>query len=254
MSGSSRPKAQTSNDVESGGKSPPKKSLPLVARHFNALGQMNLMYLEKRILHLDNQFGKHLLERESAEKVPDHHERGDNEISVGTFDYLLEKATVEDFEELRRLLRSYIDEAVLQRRKFLRLAKYDPDSTKSNGKSAENLEDLEKWEFRWDRRNFVSLDPCTCTPDCEPRGIRWLLTPPNWVPGKRPEAAAKFLLAILFLSVLPTASILVLFAIPSTWGRIGFIVGESAVLVAWLVWVGDMDKAMAKKDIWTYML
>ncbi|KAL1858869.1 hypothetical protein VTK73DRAFT_7785 [Phialemonium thermophilum] len=82
------------------------------------------------------------------------------------------------------------------------------------------------------RDKFISFDPCRCPPECPPlppAGIQRLLALPS--PSDTGTYFGKIFL-ILLLAALPTASILVLYAIPSTYGRIGFIVGESAVVIA----------------------
>jgi hypothetical protein len=116
--------------------------------------------------------------------------------------------------------------------------------------------------------SIISLDPCTCSSACPPSGLNWLLS--LLVLPSEPGDIAGIILAIILLGILPTASILILWVIKNTWGRLGFIVGESAVLVLALSLYGSMRKGerggegekdkwkkealLEKADLLTYML
>jgi hypothetical protein len=127
----------------------------------------------------------------------------------------------------------------------------------------ENNADPEK-EASKDRRDelsgisFVSLNPCACP--CPPAAMQRLL---GFLtrPTKSPSEKIKRVLIILLLAIVPTASILVLFVIPSTYGRLGFIVGESLLLAVLLKPRGSKpngepskNEILDKADTLTYML
>lgn len=62
------------------------------------------------------------------------------------------------------------------------------------------------------------------------------------------------ILAIILLGILPTASIVILWVIKNTWARLGFIMGESAVVVLSLSLYGSMPRKKSgregKKEKW----
>ena len=122
----------------------------------------------------------------------------------------------------------------------------------------------------WVSEDLVSLDPCACPPACAPNGIRWLLHLPTWDEYKKDHALGNpvtlasrdvlgfasawmgHFLLLGFFAMLPAASMLVLYAIPTARGRLWAILGESGFLVCALsVWG---PHAKEKPNILTYML
>jgi hypothetical protein len=130
----------------------------------------------------------------------------------------------------------------------------------------------------WESEDLVSLDPCSCPPACRPTGISKFLYLPKWedyykngnenVPNPLDQTSRKGkkslrsllsftrdwligLLRIGFFAVLPAASILVLYTIPTSHKRLWAILGESVflvcVLTVWNTWSRE------KRDILAYM-
>ncbi|KAF2015731.1 hypothetical protein BU24DRAFT_184246 [Aaosphaeria arxii CBS 175.79] len=127
-------------------------------------------------------------------------------------------------------------------------------------RSLQDLQDQNPKLMGW-RKKHVSLDPCVCPPKCPPKGLRWLLdlfgeepTPEEQDQGAgRRVKKSKVLLKLLILVVLalvPTGSIVVLYVIPNTYGRLGAIFGGSIILITGLA----MSKSTEKKDVLAYMV
>jgi hypothetical protein len=141
----------------------------------------------------------------------------------------------------------------------------------------------------WESEDFVSLDPCSCPPTCPPKGASRLFNLPTWNNyqkkkeeeeeekvknhpnegenegqkkrscramtvnrlGFTQEWLGSFLVAAFF-AVLPAASILVLYVIPTSHKRLWAILGESVFLVCVLnLWNASTSE---KLDILTYMV
>ena len=95
---------------------------------------------------------------------------------------------------------------------------------------------------------YVSLDPCTCSEIC-PTGLVRFTDIGTWTQNNVPKNVLA-LLALVFLSMLPSGSMIALYAVPSSWGRLGFIVGESAVVIAALA----IGRKLSDGDVLSYMI
>lgn len=145
----------------------------------------------------------------------------------------------------------FLDRALLEQRQVLGLPTYKGDKKRDKNSSGRNEEDL------------VSLDHCTCPPDCPPKGINKVFTvPPR--PDKDPSYETKSnlekakawlewyysLFVMAFFSVLPAGFILVLYVIPTTHQRLWTILGETVFLISAIVYSGELEKS----ELFSYML
>jgi len=178
-------------------------------------------------------------------------------------------------ETLRRYNRALLDQ-----RQVLSMPKYTPKGPKA---AMSEFNSFFRDQGLLEREDFVSLDPCSCLPVCPPRGVGWLLNlpslkeynkgedkivegfdedepPPSRVSLKKRLRFNRKRLGRLFLAsifaMLPAASILVLYVIPTSHKRLWAILGESFILVCALtMWKTESsEKETQKLDIIMYMV
>ncbi|KAI0405271.1 hypothetical protein F4802DRAFT_191062 [Xylaria palmicola] len=263
---------RSSLDPEAGPQHPAKSARSGTAHHFQALAQINLIYFERKIKHLEQQ----LLEQASSEGssgglhgliehmkdnpaalalgidgiIKDSSQKADEfQITFQKLGELLHKYSM-DFFKLKKLFRPKLelefflidylsaDQAVLQQRELERLQHFPLETGKGKERESNSFQ-LEEYT--------VSLDGCECCKPCK-NSLFWYLTLRESFEDPK-ELFYKLFVALL-LAFLPTASILVLFAIPSTYGRLGAIVGESGIMILYLA----LTKSVQKEQSATYLL
>jgi hypothetical protein len=164
---------------------------------------------------------------------------------------------------------------LLEQKQILALPKL---TMKEDSASNQVLKNVFKNAGLWESEDFISLDPCSCPPVCRPKGINRFLYLPIWedyfkkenknLPNPLDQASRTGkkslrslllftkdclvgLLLVGFFAVLPAASILVLYVIPTSHKRLWAILGESVflvcVLTVWNTWSPE------KRDILAYM-
>lgn len=163
------------------------------------------------------------------------------------------------------------DTAILQQRQILSIPAYDIEPKGSNPKrfryfSQENFPRRFRLggsdsglfndyqvvrQSRVKQGAYVSLDPCTCSEPCPTPGVPGFGDVGSWTRANV-GANAVVLLYLALLALIPTGSILALYAVPSVWGRLGFIVGESAIVIAVLAAWRGLNGGLGDGDVLAY--
>ncbi|KAF1965411.1 hypothetical protein BU23DRAFT_604196 [Bimuria novae-zelandiae CBS 107.79] len=195
----------------------------------------------------------------------------DSKAKVGTETTTGGNENLVGSESLRPALQSLMSEvqvynkAILQQRKILSLPAYDIIDPEANNDKIFRYFDEKSLPKRFKYANgarfnkfqvvhksssatgdYISLDPCTCSEVC-PTGFAGLANLGSWTQANVPENVIT-LLRLVLLSMIPSGTIIALYAVPSVWGRLGFIVGESAIVIAVLA------RKLADGNVLAYMI
>lgn len=148
------------------------------------------------------------------------------------------------------------DRSILEQRQIDGLP--GPSKKSPDKNSKESIRDLRDIEDLWGEGiDFLSLDPCSCPPTCPPKGLLrfFSLAPPREASPSGVLAWLAKVLLTMFLAMVPAASIAILYAIPTTYARLGAIVAEAAVLISGLALLILMDHdILGNQDILSFMV